>query len=295
MNERSRSAPARFLDRLATPMAFLLPALVLLFAFRLAPALVGLSDSLFAAKVGAPTKDFVGLANYARLAGDPGFQQSLKVTLLFNVVVNPLQTGLAFGLALLLNQRLPGIGVFRTIMLIPIAISLNISSAVWLIMYDPSGLYNGILVALGLPAQPFLRDAAQAIWAIAALASWVGVPLWSLFFLAGLQGISAEVEEAATVDGAGRWHRLRFITVPLLRPVFVFVLASATVANFLLFVPVLLLTQGGPQQSTNVLMFDAYRRGLLFGDTGTASAIVVLIMALAAIAVSVTLRRGRDS
>ena len=286
--------PSARVGRLATPSMLLLPALVLLVAFRVGPAFVGLSESLFSTKFGPDHGEFVGLANFARLFSDPVFQQSLRVTLLFNVVVNPLQTLLAFGLALLLNQRLPGITALRTIMLIPIAISLNISSAIWLIMYDPGGLFNGMLTSLGLPAQPFLLDPGQALWSIAALASWVGVPLWSLFFLAGLQGISADVDEAATVDGAGRWQRLRFITVPLLKPVFVFVLASATVANFLLFVPVLLMTQGGPQLSTNLLMHEAYRRGLVFGDTGLGSAMVVLLMILAGIAVSVTLRTGRN-
>ena len=122
------------------------------------------------------------------------------------------------------------------------------------------------------------------------------MPLWALFFLAGLQGIPDSVIEAAKIDGSNRWQLFRYITFPLLRGVLVFVLVADTVANFLLFAPVLLLTQGGPQLSTNLIMYETYRRGFVYGDIATSASMlsVMLFFVLTVIAVEfILLRRQR--
>jgi multiple sugar transport system permease protein len=144
--------------------------------------------------------------------------------------------------------------------------------------------------------QPFLTSTDQALWSIIMLASWVGVPYWALFLLAGLQGIPPELYEAAEIDGANWWRRFADVTFPLLRRVLVFVLVADTVANFLLFVPVLLLTQGGPQLSTNTLMYEAYLRGFVYGDFGASSAMIALLLlvTLAVVAVEFWLLRTTD-
>jgi hypothetical protein len=152
------------------------------------------------------------------------------------------------------------------------------------LVLSQNGLFNGLLHLVGLPVQPFLASPDQALWSIVMMASWVGVPYWTLFLLAGLQGISQELYEAAEIDGASLVRRFTDVTFPLLRRVLVFVLVADTVANFLLFVPVLILTQGGPQLSTNTLMFEAYRRGFVYGDFGTSSAMIALLL-LATLAV----------
>ena len=159
-----------------------------------------------------------------------------------------------------------------------------------------NGLLNGMLRTIGLPPQPFLTSTAQALWCIVMMASWIGVPYWALFLLAGLQGIPPEFYEAAEIDGADWWRRFSEVTFPLLRHVLVFVLVADTVANFLLFVPVLILTEGGPQLSTNTLMFEAYRRGFIYGDFGTASAMISLLLlaTLAVIAIEFRLLRSSD-
>lgn len=263
------------------PYLLIAPAILVLVLFRLWPTLVGLSESLYATSfLQGGEKIFVGLGNFKRLWADPVFWQSVRVTLLFNLIVNPLQTVLALTLALLLNQRVRGINIFRGIFLIPVAISINVSSVIWKLMLDQNGLINGILVSIGMGRQPFLLSVDQALWSIIWIASWIGVPFWSLFMLAGLQSIPNHVYEAAEIDGVTKWQRLWRITLPMMRSATTFVLIAATVANFLLFVPVLLLTGGGPELSTNVAMYEAYRRGLIYGDLGASSAMVTMLLVL---------------
>jgi multiple sugar transport system permease protein len=267
--------------RALTPWTFLAPALALLVVFRVFPSVLALRESFYSFSFASQRREFVGLANFRDLFGDDSFRSSLKATLLFNVVANPLQMLLALALALLMNQKLRMIGLFRTIYLIPIAISLNVSAIVWLLMLDPNGLFNGILETLRVPGQPFLESQGQALWSIVAMASWAGVPLWAFFFLAGLQNEPSNLRDASRVDGASVLSHFRHVALPLLKPVIAFVLVADTIANFLLFVPVFILTQGGPNDSTNLLMYDAYKRGLLFGDLGTSSAVVVVLLTVA--------------
>ncbi len=279
------------------PYLFLGPALLLILFFRLLPALAGFLESLYATSFAAANaKTFVGLRNFQDIFTDSVGLQSIWVTLRFNLIVNPLQIGLALLLALLVNQALRGIDFFRSIYLLPISISLNVTAIIWGLVLNQNGLMNGLLRAVGLPAQPFLQSPDQALWSIIMMASWVGVAYWALFLLAGLQGIAPELYEAAEIDGARVMQRFIHITLPLLRKVLVFVLVADTIANFLLFVPVLILTSGGPQVSTNTLMFEAYRRGLIFGDFGTSSAMIMLLLGatLAIVALEFWLLRTSD-
>ncbi len=279
------------------PYLFLGPALLLILFFRLLPALAGFLESLYATSFAAANaKTFVGLRNFQDIFTDSVGLQSIWVTLRFNLIVNPLQIGLALLLALLVNQALRGIDFFRSIYLLPISISLNVTAIIWGLVLNQNGLMNGLLRAVGLPAQPFLQSPDQALWSIIMMASWVGVAYWALFLLADLQGIAPELYEAAEIDGARVMQRFIHITLPLLRKVLVFVLVADTIANFLLFVPVLILTSGGPQVSTNTLMFEAYRRGLIFGDFGTSSAMIMLLLGatLAIVALEFWLLRTSD-
>jgi ABC-type sugar transport system permease subunit len=279
------------------PYAFLLPALLLIFFFRVFPALSGFRESMYATSFAAGgAKSFVGLGNFQSIFTDPVALQSIWVTIRYNLIVNPLQIGLALLLALLINQSVRGVDFFRSIFLLPIAISLNVSSIVWGLVLSPNGLLNGVLRAVNLPPQPFLQSTEQALWSIIMMASWVGVPYWALFLLAGLQGIPRELYEAAEIDGASAWQRFTSVTFPLLRRVLVFVLVADTVANFLLFIPVVILTQGGPQLSTNTLMFEAYRRGFIFGDFGTSAALIALLLiaTLAVVTLEFWLLRASD-
>lgn len=270
------------------PYLFLLPALSLLVIFNLIPTFATIRESLFIQSFLTGDKIFVGLENYRDLFNFSGFWKSMEVTLAFNLVVNPLQVALALGLAVLINQHVPGMIVFRSIFLLPVAVSINVTAIVWGLMLDQNaGLVNGILVALGLPRQPFLLSVDQALWSIIAIVSWKGIPFWTLFFLAGLQNIPHSVIEAAKIDGASTWAIFTRIKLPLLRPVIAFVLVADTIVNFTMFAPIFLLTRGGPQQSTNLIMHETYRRGFVYGDLSTSSAMITVMLILVIIIIAI--------
>lgn len=261
------------------PYLFLAPALILLIVFNLIPAVATFQQSLFreSTRRGADPI-FVGFDNFSRIFKDPVFWKSARVTLLFSLITNPLQTALALGLALIATQKVKGIAIFRSIFLLPVAVSINVAVIVWGLMVDSNaGLINGILNQIGLPEQAFLTSPNQALATIIMIISWKGVPYWALFFIAALQGIPISSLEAALIDGANKWQTLTRITIPILRPIILFVLVADTIINFTLFVPIQLLTQGGPQLSTNLVMYETYRRGFVYGDLGS-SAVMLTVM-----------------
>jgi multiple sugar transport system permease protein len=267
-----------------TRAAFLLlaPAMLALAIFRLYPIAVTIWGSLSAESFVNPDKTvFVGFNNYLDLFSDPVFWKSLWVTLLLNLIINPIQVVLALGLAVMVNQNFRGIGFYRILFFIPIAVSLPIACIIWRIMLDPnSGLVNSLLNLIHLPSQPFLISQDQALWCIVAIANWKGVSFWMIFLWAGLQDVPREIQEAAILDGANGLQRFLRIVLPLIRRVILFVLVTDTAVNFLLFVPMFLLTRGGPSYSTNVLMYEAYKSGFLYGQMGRALALVTVLLFL---------------
>ena len=263
----------------ASALVFLAPALAMLILTRIVPTV----DTL----IGSFNDDGAwSLANYSGLLVSPSFRASVVTTLVFNLIINPLQVLLAYGLAVVLAQRLPGVGLWRTLIFLPMAVPPVVSSIVWGVWFRPSdGLVNSALAILGLPDQPFLTSPVQAPFVIMVIASWIGVGYWMIFLVAGIKNVPIEMLEAAAIDGAGWWRRLTAIVTPMVRRQLSFVLVAATVANFLLFVPVQILTRGGPAGSTNLVMYKIYTQAFIFNDPGPAAAqitILVLLMALVA-------------
>lgn len=269
------------------PYLFLLPAMILLLFWRYIPIVAGLRESLYTNSLSLTgARTFVGLDNFRYLFDDPTFWSSIQVTAIFGIIVNPLQIALALALALLVNQSLRGIGIFRTILLLPVAISINVAALAWGLALDTNyGLVNGILELVGVARQDFLRDPGQALPTMIGIVSWIGVPFWTLFILAGLQSIPHEVLEAARIDGANRIQAFLNVTLPLLRRVLLFVLVADTIANFTLFVPPYLLTRGGPGQATNLMMYDAWKRGFVYGDLGASAAMILILLAIMGVVV----------
>lgn len=268
-----------------TAAAFLSPAIVLLIAFRLAPIGVVLWDSF------RSSDEWVGLENFRFLLGSDTFRDSLLVTLRFNAIINPLQIVIAFALALAIVDGARRPGLWQTLNLLPIAVPLAVSAVVWGVAFRPDdGIVNALLSAIGLPDQPWLTSSDQALWAIVVIASWVGVGYWSLFLVAGLHQIDPSVIEAASMDGAGYWRTLISIRLPLMRRPLAFVLVADTVVNLLLFAPIQILTRGGPEESTNVVMFDVYRNAFVFGDLPLAAAETVLLIVVVLMIVAVQFR-----
>ena len=266
--------------------AFLVPAMALLIIFKIYPIFLSFYDSLFSYSFANEQTLFSGLENYIQIFQDASFQNSLKVTLLFNVVVNPIQVVLSFGLALLLMVKLKGQRVFRTIHLIPITVSFTISCTLWGVLLSPEqGLMNSILNLFGIPNQSFFNDSSQALGWVMVLATWKGLGYWALFFITGLEEISPSLYEAAALDGAGYWRSLRYITMPQMKRTFKFVIVSDTISNFILFVPAYVLTGGGPEGATDLLMYRIYRTAYKYSDVNQASAMVVILLLLLAIIV----------
>lgn len=259
-------------------LALLAPALLGLVLFRLYPIGLAVGESFFNVLRGNSL--FVGLDNYVALLTNSAFWNSLKVTLWFNLLINPIQIALALGLALLYVQKFKGVTFYRILFLIPIGVSLPTAVIIWRIMLSQDGLVNGVIGIAGVPAQPWLTAESLALYSIIAIATWKGISYWMIFIVGGLQNISPEIYDAARIDGAAPWQRLFYITIPLLRPTLLFVLVADVSINFLLFAPIFMLTQGGPANSTNVLMYEAYKSGFVFGDMGRAMAIIVVVVAI---------------
>ncbi len=271
-----------------TGFLMLAPMLVALILLRLWPACLALATS-FSGKPGR----WFDLSAYTALFHDPTFLGSVVTTALFAVLVNPLQIALALALALLFNRTMPGVGLWRTLILLPVVIPQSVSALIWGIAFRPDGPINSLLGAIGLPQQPFLTSTAQALPAIIVVVSWVGVGYWMTFLIAGLKDIPASLYEAAALDGAKPWQVFWAITLPLLRRPLAFVVVADTVANFLVFAPVQILTSGGPQGTTNLVMADIYTRAFVYSDDRGAAAETVLLMLLVVTVVLVQFRMMR--
>lgn len=290
-HSRTRGSGERHRRRSTAGIAllFLLPALIALLLLRLAPAGVALVDSLSRTTLLGGTS-FVGLGNYVELFANADFQNSLAVTLLFAVIINPLQIAAAFLLAVLFTRRAVGSKFWRSMVILPIAVPPAVSAVVWSVIYRPDGLANGFLAVFGIPPQPFLTSPYQALLSIMILLSWIGVGYWMMFLIAGLNDIPTSYYEAASLDGASWWRQTWSITLPLLRRPLAFVLVADTVSNFLVFAPVQILTKGGPNGSTNLLMHDLYTRAFTFGDINKAQAEVVILVLITVVIVALQFR-----
>lgn len=227
----------------------------------------------------ARTSTFIGFDNYRELINDQMVFTSFRVTFTFFLMKVPLQMALGLGLALLVKKNSMGIGLLRTIILLPTVTSMVVVTVVWGFMYHPTtGLFNSFLNAVGIPSQKFLTSPTQALPSIVALTLWKDVGLTMLFYLAGLLGISNELYEAAKIDGANGWQQLRYITIPTLRRTHLFILVTSTIAAFRVFDPVYLTTQGGPINATRVILILIYNNAFRFHRLGYASAISVVFV-----------------
>ncbi|MCU1439971.1 MAG: transporter permease [Rhodoglobus sp.] len=272
-------------------LLFTAPALIALAVLRLWPMGSALTTSLL-----APGSDVLGLENFRYLFSDPAFLEMVRVTVLFSVIVNPLQIVLALALAVLLTQRLRGVRFWRILVFLPAAVPQAVSAIVWGVALRPDGPVNGFLATLGIDVQPFLSSKDQALFSIIVIVSWIGVGYWMMFLIAGLLDIPAMYSEAAAIDGAGWWQTFWFVIIPQLRRPLGFVLVADTVANFLVFAPVQILTRGGPEGATNLVMFEIYSRAYQYGDLSLAAAetVLLVLIVLAIVTLQFRLLPGKD-
>ncbi|MES1039446.1 carbohydrate ABC transporter permease [Peribacillus simplex] len=257
---------------------FLGPALLLLSIFLVIPSIMSVYYSFTDYYLLTPDmRTFVGLDNFINLFQDPIFLKSLVNTLVFVVWVIPLQIGAALGLALLLNKQRKANTFFKIAYFSPVVMSLVVISVLWLYLLNPNeGMINNVLTYFGISAQPFLTSPKQAIFTIVVVSAWQGAGFQMLIFLAGLQNIPVDVYEAAQLDGMNKWQRFIYITLPLLKPTSIFIFITTLIGAFKLLVQPMVMTQGGPVNSTMTVVYYIYQTGFTDRMVGYASSIALL-------------------
>lgn len=271
---------------------FIAPALVHLAVFAIFPLLYTLYISFFRWNLLKEQKQFLGLANYVYSLGDPLFWNALWNSVKFAALSVPLGMLLGLGVAILVNQKLRGVAVFRTLYYIP-AISSGVAiSMLWIYMYLPqTGFINSFMAWLqttwigtllgASPGTDFLNDESYALPALAFMAIWVGLGPKMVLFLAGLLNVPQTLYEAAELDGATKWQTFRRITVPMLVPTTFFVLVTSTIGALQVFTPVYMMTRGGPADSTDVAGYHIYNEAwtkFLVGIAGAKSFVLLLVI-----------------
>lgn len=258
---------------------FIMPWLVGLVIFVIGPILVSFYLSFTNYEiVRAPT--LVGLRNYEQLWGDRLFWQALKVSSIYVFTSVPLGLILSFAVALLMNQKVRFVGLWRTIYYVPSLVPVIASTMLWLWIFNPEfGLLNMMLRMVGIDGPLWLGHSQWALPSLILMSLWtVGAPM--LIYLAGLQGIPTDLYEAAEIDGAGSWSRFRHVTIPMMTPVIFFNLVISMIYAFQVFVQPFIMTQGGPRYATLFYVLYLYQNAFQFFRMGYASALAWVLFAV---------------
>jgi multiple sugar transport system permease protein len=274
---RSRAA---VLPEILAAWALASPAIAAMWLLLLGPALAVICLSLTDWTFGAPTIRFVGLENYAEMVGDAVFWTSLWNTLLYVAFVVPVSVALGLGAALLIEAGTSLRGFYRAVYFLPVTSTLLAMALVFQFAFHPTvGLVNQVFSAIGLPTTDWLKNPATALYALGVIGIWQNLGLNMVLFLAGLKAVPRDLYEAAAVDGAdGAWERFRRVTWPMLGPAFVFVVTITAIRSFQIFDTVAVLTDGGPNKATSVLLYQMYQEGFSFLRSAYAAAITCVFL-----------------
>ncbi len=273
----SRRMPRHLVIENLWAFAFLALSLIGLLVLTIGPILASFFLSFTDWDALGPA-NLVGLRNFIQLAHDPTFFRALWNTVFYTLVSVPAGMVLSLALALALNRSLRGIGLFRTLFMIPVISSTVATALLWGLMLDPYiGLVNYLLQAAHLPTSGWLTDTRMAMPAIIIMSVWKGLGYNMVLFLAGLQGIPQELREAARIDGATRWREFIHVTLPMLSPTTFFVLVISMISSFQVFDQTWVLTKGGPQEATITLVYYVYQTGFQQLRMGYASAIAYVL------------------
>ena len=261
----------------------LLPAFVLLVAFTHYPAVATLIDSFFSTPKGGRPGVWVGLENYDVMAGDPVFWKAARNNLWFALATIPCSIGLALAMALWVNERMTGRGFLRMAYFTPTVLPMIAVANIWLFFYTPAyGLLEQITGLFGLPSHNWLGDQHTALGAITLVAVWKESGFFMIFYLAALQSLNPSLREAAAIEGASRWFFFRRVVWPLLMPTTLFVMINAVINAVRMIDHVVVLTRGGPNNASTLLLYHLYQVGFSYWDTGYAAAITVVLLAVLA-------------
>lgn len=259
---------------------FVSPQLIGGAVFVLLPLGLVVWYSLHEWNVLAGTFDYAGAANYGRLWEDPNLPGVLQVTALFSLGLVPFNLSLALLLAVLLNQRLRGTVAFRTLFFSPVVVTLVAWTLVWRFLLQDDGGVNGVLELAGIEGPNWLRSGGTALMSVIMVQVFKNVGLNMVLYLAALQGVPGDLYEAATMDGASRWRQFRAITVPLISPTILLTSIITIVGSLQVFAQIAVLTEGGPGNSTTVLVYYLYQQAFQFHQFGYAAALAVLLFAI---------------
>jgi sn-glycerol 3-phosphate transport system permease protein len=265
----------------------LAPAAILLVGFTHYPAVATLADSFFSAGTALRPARFVGLDNYAALADDPVFWQVLRNNFWFALGTIPTSIALALLMALWVNARLPGRALVRLSYFTPTVLPMIAVANLWLFFYTPQiGLLDQVTALFGAPSHNWLGNPDTVMGCVIAMTVWKEAGFFMIFYLAALQTLPPELEEAARIEGGSRGYFFWRVTFPLLMPTTLFVLVNATINSFKLVDHLFILTKGGPDNASNLLLYYVYQVAFSYLDTAYAATLtVVLLFILACFAV----------
>jgi ABC-type sugar transport system permease subunit len=261
-----------------TAILYLLPSVILFSVFVFYPMFRTIYLSFYLTDQTGNAALNVGFENYSYLLQSSEFINSMKATALFVLYTVPIGIIIALSLALMANEKLKGIGFFRTIYSSTMGVSVAASSVIWLFLFHPSvGMFNRLLSSVNLPQVQWLLDPEWALLSVSMSTVWMNIGFSFLILLGGLQNIDEHLYESARIDGAGYFHRLRRITIPMLSPTLFFIITISLINAFQSFGQIDILTKGGPSQSTNLIVYSIYREAFINYQFGTASAQAVFL------------------
>ena len=286
----SQPPPEKPLKETRSALLMVTPAMVLLIAFVAIPFVLAFWLSLHNVRLdSARPSTWMGLEQYRRILIDPlergDFYRSLLNNFMFAIFVVPVQTGLALALALLLNRPLRGMAIFRTFFFMPVVFPMALVAVVWTLIYSRSaqGMLNGVINAISfghLGPYDWLGNPHLALLSIAIMSVWAGVGFQMVIILAGLQGIPTSLYEAAAIDKANKWQQFLNVTIPGLRNTLVFVIMITTIFSLRLFDQVYIMTQGGPNNATSTVMYQAVTSAFQESNIGKGSAMTVVFVTI---------------
>ncbi|TRD22840.1 carbohydrate ABC transporter permease [Palleronia caenipelagi] len=264
------------------------PAAILLTTFAFYPSLATFWDSLFSRETRRRPSEFIGLENYTDLFADPTFLVVVKNNLIYAGVTIPVSIGIALGMALWANSKIPARGFVRTAYFTPTVLPMIAAANLWLFFYTPGlGVLDQIGSLFGLPSVNWLGQPETALWAVIIVTIWKEAGFFMIFYLAALQTIPEDLKEAADIEGASRWTYFRRIVLPLLMPTTLFIMVNALINSVKLIDHLFILTKGGPNDASKLILYYIWEMAFAFFDAPHAAAMTIMVLLVLGIVAAV--------
>ena len=294
-----RETKRPLLRRALVPFGYISPTMLLIFVLMVIPIAMVVNYSFKDNVIVEQNPVFAGLANYTEVLTDPNFLVALKNTFIFIVLSTVVHLVLGLAFAMMLNTPLlsgPTKAFFRIIYILPWLFTIAVIAVIWRLMLDPAGVVNYLLTTVGGLQQQvnWLSDPNTALWALTFINIWSGYPFFMISLLAGLQGISADLYEAASVDGASAWQKFRNVTIPQLRPVLISMAVLDLIWTSQQFALIWMTTGGGPLNATEMLSTYTYKQAFSSYEFATASASAVIILLITMVLAFFYVRQQRE-